>query len=444
MSGQVTNHLSSLSFDGMVNVIKKVGSTFTDKRTGKNTQYTMEDIVSSAFSVFYLQSPSFLAYQQEMEKANSNNNARTLFSIEKIPSDNHIRDLLDQEKPEKLFPIFEAVFDKLSETKRLDDFRGGLGNLLLAFDGVEYHRSNDIHCDQCKVTNHRNGKTSYSHSMVTAVLVKPGCPHVIDLPPEFIAPQDGHAKQDSEHAAFKRWLATHASRYAEHGVSVLGDDLYSHQPICSAVLAAKLHFIFTCKPDSHKTLYGYVEGLRNTTMLDVVEVTRWTGRRREFDKYTYTTQVPLRDSEDALQVNWCELVTTDSKGKVLYRNAFITDHTITDTNVAKIIEDGRARWKTENENNNTLKRHGYNLDHNFGHGENNLSNVFATLNLLAFLTHTLLAMTSDAYQKLRKAIGARKRFFEHIRTLTEYILFQSWDAMLNFMMEKLKLIPDTT
>lgn len=153
--------------------------------------------------------------------------------------------------------------------------------------------------------------------MVTAVLVKPGCPHVIDLPPEFIVPQDGHAKQDSEHAAFKRWLATHASHYAKHGVSVLGDDLYSYQPICSAVLAAKLHFIFTCKPDSHKTLYGYVEGLRHTTMLDVVEVSRWTGRRREFDRYVYTNQVPLRDSEDALQVNWCELVTEDSAGKVI-------------------------------------------------------------------------------------------------------------------------------
>ena len=88
--------------------------------------------------------------------------------------------------------------------------------------------------------------------------------------------------------------------------------MYSHQPICVAVLAAKMHFIFTCKPDSHKTLYGYVEGLRNTDMLNVVEVSRWTGRRREFDTYVYSNQLPLRDSKDALSVNWCELVTTDN------------------------------------------------------------------------------------------------------------------------------------
>src|SRR5262249_42294294 len=113
-------------------------------------------------------------------------------------------------------------------------------------------------------------------------------------------------------------------------------------------------------------------------------------------------------------------------------------------NVAKIMSDGRARWKTENENNNTLKRHGYNLEHNFGHGKKNASNMFVTLNLLAFLSHTLLAITSEAYQKIRKALGARKKFFEHIRTLTHYIIFPSWDNLLSFMMEKLELTLDTT
>ena|SRR3990167_7477593 len=85
MSVPVTNYVSSLSFDGIVDVVKNVGATFIDKRAGNNTQYTIQDIVLSAFSVFYLQSPSFLSYPQEMEKEHSNSNARTLFEIEKIP-----------------------------------------------------------------------------------------------------------------------------------------------------------------------------------------------------------------------------------------------------------------------------------------------------------------------------------------------------------------------
>lgn len=133
----------------------------------------------------------------------------------------------------------------------------------------------------------------------------------------------------------------------------------------------------------------------------------------------------------------------DNNGRTLF-NAFITDHKIHSDNVAAIVEDGRARWKTENENNNTLKKHGYNLEHNFGHGDKNLSNVLVTLNLIAFLCHTVLAMTSEAYQKIRKKLGARKKFFEHIRTLTHYILFDSWESLLRFMMNKLKLSFDTT
>ena len=59
---------------------------------------------------------------------------------------------------------------------------------------------------------------------------------MIDLPPEFIIPQDGHDKQDSEIAAAKRWLEHHAKRYQPYGVTILGDDLFSHQPFCEAIL----------------------------------------------------------------------------------------------------------------------------------------------------------------------------------------------------------------
>ena len=379
-----------------------------------------------------------------MEHEQGNNNARTLFGIEVIPTDNHTHTLLDAEEPKKLFPVFNEVFHGLEQSGSLDGFRGCMKQLLFAFDGVEYHRSNKVHCERCKVTEHCNGKKSYSHGMVTAVMVKSGCPHVIDLPPEFIVPQDGHEKQDSEQAAIKRWLLVHAKAYAKYGVTILGDDLYAHQPTCERIIQEQMHFIFTCKPSSHKTLYENVEGLRQTELLEVVEVVRWTGRRGEYDRYSFCNELPLRDGKDALNVNWCELTTTDSTGTILYYNAFITDHKIDEKSVTAIVEDGRSRWKTENENNNTLKRQGYNLDHNFGHGECNLSNVLVTLNLLAFLCHTILAMTSESYQKIRKKLGARKKFFEHIRTLTQYILFDSWDSLLTFMMSKLKLPCNTT
>jgi hypothetical protein len=433
-----------LTFQSIVRCLGDIGKGFKDKRQGKNTQYKMDDILLSAFSVFYFQCPSFLSYQQTMESEQGNNNARTLFGIDKIPSDNHIRAMLDEESPTRLFGVFKSIFKGLDEAGLLETMRSSGGDLLIAFDGVEYHSSSQISCVNCKTRQHKTGQITYSHGMVTAVLVKPGCSHVIDLPPEFIVPQDGHDKQDCENAATKRWLARHALDYQPYGITVLGDDLYSHQPLCETVRAAGLHFIFTCKPDSHKTLYEFVEGLKRTQLIEGHQVKRWTGKRHEIDQYWYVNEVPLRDGEDGLSVNWFEMTTTDVNGKVIYRNAFVTDHEVTKTTVGGLVENGRARWKTENESNNTLKRHGYNLEHNFGHGRQNLCNIFASLNLISFLLHTVLALTSEAYQKIRAKLGARKKFFEHLRTLTHYIVFLNWDDMLAFMMKRLKLTLDTT
>ena len=78
--------------------------------------------------------------------------------------------------------------------------------------------------------------TEYYHSMLAATLVAPGHDKVIPLEPEFINPQDGAEKQDCENMAAKRWLATHAQCYAELDPVYLGDDLFSRQPLCQAVL----------------------------------------------------------------------------------------------------------------------------------------------------------------------------------------------------------------
>jgi hypothetical protein len=48
---------------------------------------------------------------------------------------------------------------------------------------------------------------------------------------------------------------------------------------------------------------------------------------------------------------------------------------------SRSTRDGRARWKVENENNNTLKTKGYSLTHNFGHGKHYLSALLATFEI---------------------------------------------------------------
>ena len=132
---------------------------------------------------------------------------------------------------------------------------------------------------------------------------------------------------------------------------------------------------------------------------------------------------------------------TDPEGKVLYLNAWITDWPITEQNVAALVASGRARWKIENENNNTLKTKGYHLEHNFGHGKKHLAALLVTMNILAFLFHTVLGFTDAHYRLIRATLPSRQTFFQHVSALTHYLHFPSWQALLRFMMRGLEIGP---
>jgi len=432
------------TFDGLIGHMRSVFKNLLDARTGNNTHYTMVDAALGGFSVFFTQSPSFLEFQRNMELAKGRSNASTLFKMTEIPSDNHIRNLLDPVPPKEFFPLFARIIDGLYDLDYLESYRSINGTLLVPMDGTQYFYSTKICCKNCTVKNPNKGKTNYSHTVVTPVIAAPGSHSVFPLEPEFITPQDGHDKQDCENAAAKRWLAKFGPRYRDWRISILGDDLYCKQPVCEAILGEGMSFILVCKPDSHKTLYEWVAGLETIGGVETLSVTRRHGKQLETDTYRFVNRVPLRDGKDALEVNWCELTTRNASGEVIYKNAFATNHEITKDNVAEIVLAGRTRWKVENENNNTLKTKGYHLTHNFGHGKQNLSAVMATLNLLAFLTHTVLGLMDANYQLVRQKLVTRKNFFNDLRALTRYLCFDSWTALLLFMMRGLEIVPPDT
>jgi len=441
-----------LSLNSLVESLKEVMRAAPDKRTGKNCVYRMEDAALAAFAVFYTQSPSFLAYQRTMEQTKGQSNAQTLFGMGQIPTDNCVRKMLDPVAPSHLFPLFTRIFQALNASGHIDPFRvsldasaSGPGTLLMALDGTAYHHSHTIHCPQCTRIEHKNGAVSYQHTAITPVIVAPGASRVIPLEPEFIVPQDGHDKQDCETAAAKRWLTTTASRYRDQNVTLLGDDLYSRQPLCEAVLAAGLHFLFVCKPSSHLTLYEEVEGLARAGGVTTHEITRRKGKQTLTDTYRFAAELPLRVGLDALCVHWLELTTTDAAGQTIYHNAWVTRHTIHQGNVAALAAAARARWGIENGANNTLKTKGYHFEHNFGHGKRHLSSLLATLNLLAFLLHTVQEIISHKYRLLRASLPTRQTFFDDIRALTRYLCFESFEALLDFMLRGLEIdAPDSS
>jgi hypothetical protein len=182
----------------------------------------------------------------------------------------------------------------------------------------------------------------------------------------------------------------------------------------------------TCKPSSHKTITEYLYGTR----LEEHRETVCKRDKRTTTIYRWLSAVPLRASDDALEVNWLSIEILNGSGKRTYYNSFVTDLPVTAATVAELAACGRARWKIENETFNVLKCNGYNLEHNFGHGKDTLASVLVVLNLLAFAFHTIAYLAVLAWRAAVIARGATYRFFEHLRTITTYVVFQDWSHLL--------------
>ena len=320
-----------------------------------------------------------------MDTNKGSSNAKTIFGITDIPSDNHIRNILDKIQPNMFKSVYDSVIHKLEEFGILKKFNFMDKYLLVALDGTYYHSSKNISCKCCQTRKDKETEeVHYYHTVITPTIVHPNNKKVLPLMQEYISNADGKDKQDCEVNASKRWLDSFIVPSTDK-VIILGDDLYSREPMIKKVLEQNHSYIFVAKQTSHKYLYEQVNMIKNLHTCDTKKVSKMVNGRKQTFIYNYINNLSIKNSQGntnnpSQEVNWCEVVVTNASGKKLYSNSFVTDISLNTNNVEDITLAGRTRWKIENENNNTLKTKGYNLEHNFGHGKENLSQT-ETVNL---------------------------------------------------------------
>ena len=371
-----------------------------------------------------------------MQTKSGKNNAKTMFGIDNIPVDNHVRNILDKIDPKSFKKIYEDILEECQKLKIINQFVFMKKYILVALDGTHYHSSKKVKCSCCQSkTDSRTGIINYFHSAITPTIVHPKVKNVIALFQEFISNKDGQKKQDCEVNASKRWLDNFNFFNQKYKLIILGDDLYSRVPMISKIKEKGHSFILVCKETSHKILYEQIERFKSANSHKTVTIEKMHNGKKQFFTYNFINGLLLTGGNiDNAEVNWCELIITNLEGKKLHTFSFVTDLKITLNNVEEIVEGGRTRWKIENENNNTLKTKGYNLEHNFGHGKQYLSQNLCSLNILAFLFHTIQELYDTLYMELRSNLGARKNLFEAMNILTSMFTFINFDKMIEFIL----------
>jgi hypothetical protein len=397
-----------------------------DLRDPSKVKYPLRDCYRSGFALFFLQDPSLLEFQRRFEDQIQQNNLRTVFGVEQIPADSQLRDVIDTHDYGPLLDVFGAYFSKLQRSKQLERYQFYNDYYLLTLDGSQYFNSERVHCDRCLSSTKKNSPTRYYHQILQPALVHPDLRQVIPLAPEFIRKRDGNTKQDCEINAAKRAVKRIRGKHRQLAAIIVADSLYSTSPFIDLLSKHRFSFFLGVKPDSHTSLFADVAGMRRGKLLDRLVA-------KEKDRhylYEWLNDITLNDSAHAPSLNYMELKIYDSDGIMTRHFSWVTDIQITKENVRQLVRGARARWKIENEGFNTLKNHGYHLEHNFGHGKKHLSEAFFALNLLAFFMHQIFELVDGAYQQARAGFSARREFWNAIRASFRLLLFSSWDEVL--------------
>jgi len=389
----------------------------------------MEDFYLSAFALFFLQDPSLLEFQRRFEDQVQSNNLRTVFGVQQIPSDTHLREVLDAEPSTFLGAVFNEYLRRLQRSKILQRYEYLDEGYLLTLDGSEYFSSQNVHCQRCLQRHHQSdGTVEYYHQIMQPALVHPDLRQVLPLAPQFIRRQDGATKQDCETNAAKRFVDQLRSEHPQLKAVIVGDSLYSTMPTIAKLKGHRFSYLLVAKPDDHKSLFEDIQGLRRGDRLE--KLVRPQPKGKSF-VYEWVNQIPLGADPKSPLVNFVQLCIFGAEGKLTYRCSWVTDITLNAQNVEKVVRAARARWKIENEGFNTLKNQGYHLEHNFGHGSSHLSETLFLLNLLAFFVHQIMELVDQLYQAARARFSSRMEFWNVMRASFHLLLYGSWDQVLS-------------
>jgi len=425
-----------LSLTPLVNGFKKAFCDYKDIRLENKTSYPLLDTALSGLACMFYKSENMVNYQRRMEKKYHKNNLQTQFGVINTPKDNQMRSIIGSIPSAQFKPIFGDYLARLQRSKHLAGFQFQK-KYLVALDGTEYYSSDKINCPCCLTQTKKNGSVQYSHKVLQPIICHPDKKHILPLMPEAIKNTDGQDKQDCEINAAYRLLPAIRSAHPRMDFIWLADSLYATAPFISSILDAGEDYLFRVKQGDHKKLFSHIDSAPyesfKTTSLD----------GKTTIAHRWYKDVPLNGSTDiTVTVIRAFSITTDRNGdkKSTIIGVWATNLEVNEKTVAPITRAARARWKVENECFNALKNQGYDLTHNWGH-KNGASFNFYLLTMLAFYIHQILDMTDTLFQWCRKLGRTFKQFWTDIEFLFRMFLFESWEHMLCFYIEKNEQTP---
>ncbi|MDQ3015094.1 MAG: hypothetical protein M3Q73_04485 [bacterium] len=442
-----TQTRKNLNIQAMLGSLQPYFSKLEDPRQTKTIPLT--DIIMSGLAVYQLKIPALQLLDDYRNEPLAHPNLKRLFGIQSVPSDTQLRDVLDRVPTDAFRIPFDIIFRTLQQDKALEQFKfydGNKDQYLIATDATGIFGSTNIKCDHCLAKMQRDQgedgeELLYHHQLLAAAIVHPDRSTVIPLAPEPIIQQDGNAKNDCELAAAERLYFHMRQSHPKLPMVLLQDSLFANTKNIARLKKYDFGYIIVAKEDKNKNLFKGIAA-RRSLLKDVVDFKTVTTIGDKVKKtmtrtYSYVNGIPLTGEQETdvnfIQfketIEW-EIKTGRKKGQIQKEEvsyAWITSINLDSSNIEKIVEAGRKLWGVENGVFNTLKNHGYRLEHNYGHGKKFLANNFAMLAMLAFLIDQVQEAHCDIFQEaIKRWKNSKSRIWKFLDVIISLQSFNSW------------------
>lgn len=430
-----------IKIEQCLELLKESFSGFKDPRSGYS-EIPIQDFLLSSYAVFALKYPSLLSFENDMVDEKKFHNLRTLFGVSRVPSDTHLRDIMDKVESKQFRKIFTKLFAEVQRSKLFESYEfirlQGSPHYLLNGDGTGYFRSDKIDCDSClQLTGRKADKNirKFGHNMFASAIVHPDYHEVFPLCPEPIINSDGANKNDCEQNAFKRFIADFRREHPKLDVVINLDALFATEPPMRLMMENDCRFIIGVK-ETNGTVYMQVKDGEQNGSTKNYEHSYEIGDKiikQVHHRYRYKSQVRINQDMKSPVVNFVEFWETiswvDARGVSQQEKrhfAWLTDIPLNKETIITIMRGGRARWKIENEVFNTLKNQGYNLEHNYGHGSENLSINFIMMMFIAFFIDQVQLSSCQKFKDVMKKKIRISYVWNEIIAQVRQIFFSSW------------------
>lgn len=423
--------------DNLISDLQEQFSNISDHRSSLNQKIALKDVLLSGFALFSLKDSSLLEYIHQYKTRRSN--LKTVYGIQKCPSDTAMRQILDEVEPSQLQELPSRYIQLLDEEGCLSPFElkgEHLSNhLLIPLDGTQYYCSKKVGCPCCLTKKHKDGTMTYHHNALSGVIVHPDRSEVLVVATEDIQIQDGHTKNDHELQAAIRLMPLIRRGIGDRKAILGGDSLFANAPFIRLAHSFNFNFLLSIK----EGYQGY-PFIQFNELSKAQKTIKYSTKDKKYQyHYEFVNNLCLNGQNQDIEVNFMRFQQIDLRSGEILTMTWITDIPITTQNCSIIVKAGRARWKIENETFNTLKNQGYQYEHNFGHGKKHLAQNFAQLMFLAFLFDQIQQLLDKLFTKALNICATKKLLWLRIRQIFDLMPVNDMETIFKIITKNIKL-----